>query len=238
MKLQANLLSALAFSSLTATAICDTYHTERCWCADAQRVGYVFTVEWDSDKYGHHGFSQSDLISRPFRKKDLLGQRCDNGSTTEHCINIPDPQKFDVWEGVYPAPVTAMCHTFDDAVELCGMYGAMRVDGRHFRDFKEKDIKSHTLTDCLATCGKYFARGDESVVDLCTYTNFQAGPMLGERIPVGMKVTKKGKLKSRGPFPVSCRTNVVHNVQAIELGSLKPGFRRRRYENSTAYYVC
>jgi hypothetical protein len=221
MKFQAIILGGITLASLAIPALCDSYRNTHCWCANSQRIGYVFTMDWDSEQYGHKHLNDSGSIRRSNRRQDFVGQRCDEGSATERCINILDPQKFNKLGSGFPATVKDICQTSEDGIEFCGTYDAVRINGKYKR-FDSKETRTTKLLDCLQTCKDDWSGGeDPSTIDLCSYTSNKNGPLYGHRIPMGSKPSKSGGLKPRGSYPRWCVLKEVDYFKGFELGDTR-----------------
>lgn len=195
----------LAAMSLISNAVADSWHTERCYCANFQEVGFVLSFEWQSDRYNrtYSWYVQNnadrpayDLGNRP------VGQRCENGK----CVNIPD-----LLEG-YPLlnPITSrpLCNTFDDrrvcssSSPLTKEFIAAAPDYQH--EFDPKAMRYNTLMSCHDTCTKKWYTANGGAYDICSYTDKKTGAL----VPAGMKLDRDGKLKERAQWGswYNCKT--------------------------------
>lgn len=186
-------LSTLKLLALFAIpALCDNYTTEDCYCATPRSVGWLMTTTWESAEHGIHTYHKTDSVARTGRRDDLIGQRCDEGSTTENCINIPNIKKYAKKLEPLPWRVSLNCHAWEDnGLEICASFQGIivndkwRAAGRHVEG---------AVLDCAKSCKEAFgSRGD--AYDICSYTYTGEGEFKGARLRQDQKIDKHGRIK-------------------------------------------
>lgn len=183
-------LSALSLVSYTAA---DSWHTERCYCASYEKVGYVLSFNWQSDRYNRtYSWNMQRSVNR-YAGEEPIGQRCDNGK----CVNIPDLLGENRYWGLDPISSGDMCYTFEDR-RVCSSSSPLRNEyisesGGYRHEFDPKAIRHHTLMNCQETCSNQWDTPYGQAYDICSYTDKKTGTA----VPAGMKLDKHGKLKER-----------------------------------------
>jgi hypothetical protein len=176
-------------------ALCEPSYTFGiCYCASKSRVGYVRSHTLNDDR-GEHTFYVTGSVPRLGQKKHIIGKRCDNGTTTENCINIPKISSYpDMCDAAYEfvGRVNRNCYTFEDDVELCANSQYMRVDRGNLQEFMTKKAPRTDGPDCARLCKTQWDGRDDSALDISTYT-LREGPMQGQLVQQNVKTMVNGK---------------------------------------------
>jgi len=174
----------------------DSLTETRCWCANEDRIGLIYNVNFTSARYNHdyNYFASYSNRRQDDTKKNTLGVRCDNGT----CYNIPKIEKYNLINSALNRfQENSRCHDFEDGRSVCVAAGYVWTDNERFSfGYKDKEVQSETVMDCSTMC-KTKWRQDEKAYDLCTYENRREGEYYGKLIPSGQKMGKTGKLSDR-----------------------------------------
>jgi hypothetical protein len=188
----------LAFATaalLLATALGDSLTETRCWCANEDRVGLVYTVNFTSTKYNRdYNYVVKYTSLREDTNKNVLGIRCDNGT----CHDIPKVEKYKVHgNALNQNRQYGRCHDFEDGRTVCTTPSYLWTDDESWHwKYNDDEMHQETIMDCAQTC-KTSWRQDEQAYDLCTYENRRKGEHYGKIVPAGQEMDKKGNLSNR-----------------------------------------
>jgi hypothetical protein len=192
----AKTILAFAASLLFTSALGDSLSETRCWCANEDYIGLVYTVNFTSTKYDrdYNYWVRYSSRRQDETYKNTLGVRCDNGT----CHNIPKVETTNLIANAMTVNRDyGRCETFEDGRTVCMTPGTLWTDDETWHWYVEdKEYSRETVTDCATLCKKTWSQ-DEKAYDLCTYESRQKGELYGKMIPSGEKMDKKGRLSNR-----------------------------------------